>query len=349
MGSDWPAKRAGLFCGEERTACMAKLQIGKSMETNRTGTAEKQDSVLQKPVILGLLAIFCCALWGSAFPGIKIGYQLLSIPSGDQGSQIVFAGYRFFLAGLLVLFIGSLAERRPLVPSAKAVTKIVKLSMLQTVLQYTFFYLGVANTSGVKGSIIVGANSLFVILIAGLLFKQERLTGNKILGCAAGLAGVAAANLGQGGMEFSFRLSGEGFVLCSSLSYAFSTVFMKRYSREEDPIMLSGWQFLLGGLLLTAFGLLLGGKQGSFHAASAGILIYLAFVSAAAYSVWGLLLKYNPASRVAIYGFMNPVIGVLLSALLLHEGGQAFSLKNLAALILVCAGVVIVNGKKEEM
>ena len=45
---------------------------------------------------------------------------------------------------------------------------------------------------------------------------------------------------------------------------------------------------------------------------------------------------------------MNPVIGVLLSAVFLHEGGQAFSLKNLAALILVCAGVVIVNGKRRR-
>lgn len=327
---------------------MAQLQLTKETERERERTAQRQGSAFQRPVILGVLAVFCCALWGSAFPGIKIGYQLLEIPSDAQGSQIVFAGYRFFLAGLLVLIFGSLAERRLLVPSSKAVPKIVKLSMLQTVLQYTFFYLGVANTSGVKGSIIVGANSLFVILIAGLLFRQEKLTGNKILGCAAGLAGVVAANLGQGGMEFSFRLSGEGFVLCSSLSYAFSTVFMKRYSKEEDPVMLSGWQFLLGGLILTAFGFLPRGRPGNFHAASAGILIYLAFVSAAAYSVWGILLKYNPASRVAIYGFMNPVIGVLLSAVFLHEGGQAFSLKNLAALILVCAGVVIVNGKKEE-
>lgn len=252
---------------------MAQLQLTKETERERERTAQRQGSAFQRPVILGVLAVFCCALWGSAFPGIKIGYQLLEIPSDAQGSQIVFAGYRFFLAGLLVLIFGSLAERRLLVPSSKAVPKIVKLSMLQTVLQYTFFYLGVANTSGVKGSIIVGANSLFVILIAGLLFRQEKLTGNKILGCAAGLAGVVAANLGQGGMEFSFRLSGEGFVLCSSLSYAFSTVFMKRYSKEEDPVMLSGWQFLLGGLILTAFGFLLGGRPGNFHAASAGILI----------------------------------------------------------------------------
>ena len=53
--------------------------------------------------------------------------------------------------------------------------------------------------------------------------------------------------------------------------------------------------------------------------------------------------RYNPVSKVAIYGFMNPVIGVLLSALLLGEGEQAFHIKNILALILVSAGIVIVN------
>ncbi|CBK77038.1 hypothetical protein CLS_14180 [[Clostridium] cf. saccharolyticum K10] len=118
---------------------MAQLQLTKETERERERTAQRQGSAFQRPVILGVLAVFCCALWGSAFPGIKIGYQLLEIPSDAQGSQIVFAGYRFFLAGLLVLIFGSLAERRLLVPSSKAVPKIVKLSMLQTVLQYTFF------------------------------------------------------------------------------------------------------------------------------------------------------------------------------------------------------------------
>ena len=68
-----------------------------------------------------------------------------------------------------------------------------------------------------------------------------------------------------------------------------------------------------------------------------------------AYALWGILLKYNPVSRVAIYGCTNPVIGVLLSALLLGEGGQAFSAKNLLALLLVCTGIIVVNlWKKKE-
>ena len=73
------------------------------------------------------------------------------------------------------------------------------------------------------------------------------------------------------------------------------------------------------------------------------MLFYLAFLSAAAYTIWGILLKYNPVSRVSIYGFSNPVVGVLLSALLLGEGGQAFSLRNLGALALVSAGIYTVN------
>lgn len=75
---------------------MAQLQLTKETERERERTAQRQGSAFQRPVILGVLAVFCCALWGSAFPGIKIGYQLLEIPSDAQGSQIVFAGYRFF-------------------------------------------------------------------------------------------------------------------------------------------------------------------------------------------------------------------------------------------------------------
>ena len=73
------------------------------------------------------------------------------------------------------------------------------------------------------------------------------------------------------------------------------------------------------------------------------MLIYLALVSAVAYSLWGMLLKYNPISRVAVFGFMNPVFGVILSAWLLREGAQAFGPISLVSLVLVCAGIYIVN------
>ncbi len=74
--------------------------------------------------------------------------------------------------------------------------------------------------------------------------------------------------------------------------------------------------------------------------------MYMGFLSAVAYTLWGVLLKYNPVSRVTIFGFMNPMFGVLLSALLLGESGQALNLHTLAALLLVCLGIYVVNKEK---
>ena len=303
----------------------------------------KPQKLLQKPIIVGILALICCGLWGSAFPCIKIGYQLLEIPSDAVGDQIVFAGYRFALAGVLTILLGSILQRKLLLPRKQAAGKIFHLSLLQTVIQYLFFYMGLAHTSGVKGAIIVGTSSLLAILIASLLFWQEKLTLPKLIGCLVGLIGVILANLSSGGIDFDLSFQGEGFVFISAISYAFSSVYLKKYSKDEDPVMLSGYQFLLGGIILTGTGLCMGGRITNFHWDSSLMLIYLAFLSAVAYSLWGILLKYNPVSKVTIYGFMNPVIGVLLSAILLGEGEQAFSLKNIFALVLVSLGIFIVN------
>ena len=76
------------------------------------------------------------------------------------------------------------------------------------------------------------------------------------------------------------------------------------------------------------------------------VLGYLAFLSAAAYSIWGLLLQHNPVSRVAIFGFLNPVCGVVLSALLLREGQHIHPLQCVAALALVSSGIYIINHQK---
>ena len=132
-------------------------------------------------------------------------------------------------------------------------------------------------------------------------------------------------------------------MLISAISYALSSIYLKKFSKYENPVMLSGYQFSVGGVILIVIGGIMGGRLHQVSAPAIGMLLYLAFVSAAAYSIWGILLQHNPVSRVTIYGFMNPVIGVLLSALLLHEGEQAFSLKNMAALVLVATGIYVVN------
>ena len=309
----------------------------------------KKEKLLTNGWVVAIGAIISCALWGSAFPCIKIGYKLLNIAADDVSTQILFAGVRFTLAGVLSIVFESIIERRVLLPKKSSIGSILKLCMMQTVIQYLFFYVGLAHSSGVTGSIITGTNSLLTILIACFIFRQEKMTLPTMIGCVIGLAGVVVANLGGGSIGTQMHLNGEGFVFIAALFYALSSIYLKKYSQQDDPVMLSGYQFLVGGLILSVLGFATGGRLSGFTLQSSLLLLYLGFLSAMAYALWGILLKYNPVSRVAIYGFTNPVIGVLLSALLLGEGGQAFSTKNLLALLLVCTGIIVVNlWKKKE-
>jgi len=301
----------------------------------------KERSVLTRKAAVIPLTMLCCLLWGSAFPCIKLGYGYSGIGSDDTASQILYAGLRFALAGVLAIIIGSLTARKPLIPRRKAVPKIVMLSLFQTILQYTFFYIGLARSTGMKSSVITASNVFLSILVASLIFRTEKLTFRKILGCTAGFSGVVLINLS--GIGGGFRLTGEGFVFLSALSYAFSAALIKRFSAEEDPVMLSGWQFIIGGTFMTILGLVLGGRIGTVNLRGAAMLVYLAIVSAAAFSIWGTLLKHNPVSMISVFGFMNPVFGVILSFLLLSERSEAGPLRVVAALGLVALGIVIVN------
>ncbi len=303
---------------------------------------------MQSTVVVWLGALICCALWGSAFPCIKIGYQMFEIPQDAVATQILFAGLRFTLAGILVILIGSVLSGNLLKMNRQNALKILKLSLLQTVLQYLFFYIGLANTTGVKASIIEGVNVFIAIFVASLIFRQEKLTMGKLAGCLIGFAGVVLVNLNGNGLDMSFHLNGEGFIFLSTVAYAFSSVYLKRYSKTENPVLLSGWQFISGGLVMTIMGLLMGGKITKVTAAGIAMLFYLACISAVAYSLWGILLKYNPVSRVAVFGFMNPVFGVILSAFLLGEREQASGIKSIIALILVSIGIYITAKVKEE-
>ena len=112
--------------------------------------------------------------------------------------------------------------------------------------------------------------------------------------------------------------------------------------------MQSGYQFVIGGVLMIAVGILAGGEIRTISLQGAGMLLYLAMLSAVAYSLWGILLKYNPVSKVTVFGFMNPVFGVILSALLLGEREQAAGWVSVISLVLVCVGIYVVNSGKRE-
>lgn len=296
-----------------------------------------------------LLAGVCCFLWGSATPAIKIGYRLFGIDGADAASILLFAGSRFLLAGLLVILYHSFTKGHWIWPPKGSGRAIGYLALTQTVLQYVFFYVGLSHASGVHGAIITGTNVFFSMLCASLVFRYEKLELHKIAGCVLGFLGIVLVNLAGSGVDGGTGMSflGEGFVLLAQLFYALSGSLVKKYAKVFDVVTLSGYQFMAGGLIL----LLIGAAWGGTLSGTAGfwgiaLLLYMAFLSAVAYTLWGILLKYNPVSRVTVFGFMNPMFGVLLSALLLGESGQALNLHTLAALLLVCLGIYVVNKEK---
>ena len=288
-----------------------------------------------------LTAGLCCFLWGSAFPAVKAGYKLLEISADDTASIILFAGVRFTLAGVLTLVIFSFINRGEMVPKKSSLKKICILSQFQTVLQYIFFYIGLAYTTGERGSVINATSVFFALFISALIFKMEKISVKKLLGSLIGFAGVILVSLDALGSGSS-GLKGELFILISSVSYAFSSVFMKRFSKDDNPAMLSGWQFILGGAVMSVFGFAFGGRINNLDVKSVLIIVYLAFVSATAYSLWSILLKNNEVSKVAVCGFMIPVFGFILSAIFAGEGFSSGVL-GVAALILVALGIIVVN------
>ena len=215
---------------------------------------EQTKTILKKTWVVAALACVCCLLWGSAIPLIKTGYRLMQMDSADTASQIVFAGVRFALAGILVLIFASLRERKVLLPDRTVLKYAVPVCMAQTVCQYFFFYIGVAHTSGVKGAIITGLGNFIAILLSCLVFHKEKMTGRKMLGCILGFAGVVVINLMGNSLDAGFRLTGEGFILIAQFSYGMSTVLINIFSRKVSPVVLSGTQFTMGGIILFLIG-----------------------------------------------------------------------------------------------
>ena len=304
-------------------------------------STKKRDFLSTTPGVLAA-AVTANLLWGSAAPCIKLGYRYFGIAGEDVLSQILFAGVRFTLAGLLTILIGSLLRGKLLLPKRGSGGMILTLAMMQTVIQYTFFYIGLSHAPGFKGSIISPTSTFFALLIAALVFRQEKLTAKKLLGCLIGFAGVVVVSM-NGSASGSVRLDGEGFLVLAAASYGCSSVLIKRYSTREDPVVLSGWQFLLGGALMTAAALIGGGRLHAVSLRAWPLMLYLGALSAVAYTLWSLLLQRHPVSRIMVFSFLNPVFGVLLSALLLGEGKILNIPRCLLAMVLVCLGVWIVN------
>lgn len=291
--------------------------------------------------IVFICATLCCLLWGSAYPAIKNGYALLSIAPTDVAAQMLFAGYRFVLAGLVLLAVTAISgtSLRGLAPRQWG--QITVLGLTQTALQYVFFYIGLSYATGVKASIMNATGTFFSVMLAHFLYHNDRLNQRKIIGCAVGFTGVVVVNFTGSMLNLDFTLLGEGFVVIAAFILAAASIYGKRISQSMDAMLMTGYQLTIGGVALILIGWIGGGELSGFTWASGLLLLYLALLSSVAFTLWSALLKHNPVGMVTIFNFLVPIFGALLSAMFLNE--SILEWKNLLALILVSLGIWLVT------
>lgn len=300
--------------------------------------------LLENKIIIFIVAFIASILWGSAFPTLKISYNELNLLNNDIWSKVLFAGLRF-LGASLILFVFLFFKKEKFKIKINYFYKLLILGILQTTLQYFFFYNGLANTSGMKAAILQSSSTFFVVLIAHYFYKDDKINNKKIIGLITGFLGIIFTNWGSG-INFKFNFSGEGYLLIAGLIASFGTILAKELTIKVNPFLITAIQMFFGSIILIIIGSSQVGLFSlNFNLLSLTLLIYSSFLSAIAFSLWYSLLKYNKAGEVTIYRFMIPVSGSILSSIFIP--GESLSIQIIFALLMVAIGIISINYKKK--
>lgn len=297
-------------------------------------------NLFESPKTAILIAIFCNLLWGTAFPTIKVGYELFAI--GDSASsKILFAGIRFFLSGLMLVAYHRITTKKMPVIRKQNYTWVLALALVQTTAQYFFAYIGVANTTGAAATIFSSVSACYAVVLAHFFFANDKLTTKKVVGSIVCVFGIFVSTLGQGSIHFS--LNGEGLLLISQLCFAVGSVINKKITQTDGPLAVTSYNLTFGGLVLILIGLAGGGKLTTISLSALLVLAYLSVLSALAFTLWSQILKYHPVGMMSVFTFIIPIAGTLFSALVLGE--DIMHIKYPISLVLVTLGIYTIHMK----
>lgn len=271
-------------------------------------------------------------MWGSTYLAIRVVVGSLP-PLGS-------AGVRFTLAGVVLAAIVALRHG----PSALRVrwaelrgAAIVGLSLL--LFGNGFVQLAERDVPSALAALIVGSTPLWIVL-------YRRIAGERIEPTV--LAGVAVGFVGVGVLVIPRGISGEvaplglAFMLVASAAWGWGTFRSKYLALPRDAIVSTTLQQLCGGLGLLAGAVLTGERidPGEWTTRSLVALGYLVvFGSLVAFSAYTWLLAHVPVSKVSTYAYVNPVVAVLLGALIL---GEPITASIVAGAVLVIAAVALI-------
>ena len=272
--------------------------------------------------LLGLLSL----LWGGSF--FLIGVAVKELP------PLTLVTLRVGLAAALLWasapFLGVALPR-----SAKAVATVAVLGFGNCALPFALIAWGQTHLPSGLASILNAATPLFSVLAAHVLTAEEKLSGLKVFGTVAGLAGVAwliGPDLLTGA---DANVWAEFAVLAAALAYALSAIFARRVrALGLRPIDVAAGQVTAATLYLAPLALFID-RPWTLPAPSAAtiaaVLTIAAFSTALAYVVYFRILAGAGATNVLLVTLLVPATSVILGALFLHERLAATAVPRLRA------------------
>ncbi|MFG2644605.1 EamA family transporter [Streptomyces sp. NPDC048370] len=252
-------------------------------------------------------------VWGSTYLGIRIVVETMP--------PFLSAGLRFVVAGLLLVAL--IAWRQG--PSA---LKVTRAQLGSAALVGLLLLLGgnglivLAETSVPSGlaALLVAVVPAWVVVLKAVF--GQRPTAGGVAGVLLGLVGLAVLTLP--GVSGDVRIGGVVLVIVGSLLWSIGSFSSSRIPMPANPFTASAYEMVAGGLGCAALGLIRGEQHGldlaAISARSWTALAYLVvFGSLIAFTAYAWLLQTAPLSLVATYAYVNPVVAVLLGALILDE------------------------------
>ncbi len=283
------------------------------------------------------LAILATWLWSTAFAVVKIGLE--------YQSPLQFAGLRFMLAGLFVF----LAFHRPatFVNEVKLHWRFIALiAFYQVIWQYSFFYLGINLIPGALGAMLVGSSPLFIAMVAHFTMQTDRLSPLKTASILVGVAGIAIITIGRQSVELKGQWEWLGILLLvtNNILSGYSNVLISKSKKSINPLILSSASMFSGGLVLFIISVPVEGlASGPFPLPYFLSLGWLSFLSAAAISIWYVLLA-RPGVKVSVlnsWKFLIPVSGAWLSWVLLP--GEKPDTTQIAGMAVIALALVLLG------
>ncbi|ATH81288.1 hypothetical protein A471_16210 [Ectopseudomonas mendocina DLHK] len=272
-----------------------------------------------------LLALLVIVVWGLNFVVIKVGLE--GMPPMLMGAL------RFMLAA----FPAILLVRRPQVPLRWLLAYGMTISVGQ--FAFLFYAMHVGMPAGLA-SLVLQSQAFFTLFFAAL-FLGERLRGSNLFGLLVAACGLALIGLQSGQ---AMTLAGFVLTIAAASMWALGNVVTRKLGKV-NLLGLVVWGSLIPPLPFLALSLwlegpaLIGVSLRGIGLQSLAVLAYLAFgATLLGYGLWSRLLSRYPASQVAPFSLLVPVVGISSSALLLGE--RLGSLQVVGA-ILVMAGLLL--------